>query len=78
MPRPEEIHAGLIDRLQTARDQGRLGEVAAIVTTMAAAAHKLEARRDRAAQPSTVYLGMPDFRTAAGRLIPGQGGGTVG
>ncbi|MFC9616647.1 tyrosine-type recombinase/integrase [Streptomyces sp. NPDC056938] len=68
MPRLQEIHANLVDRLQEAREQGWLGEVAAIETTMAAAAQKLEAMRERAAQPSTVHLGMPDFRRDAGRL----------
>ncbi len=53
MPRLQEIHANLVDRLQEARDQGWLGEVAAIETTMAAA-QKLEAMRNRAAQPSTL------------------------
>ncbi|WP_406136836.1 tyrosine-type recombinase/integrase [Streptomyces sp. NBC_01089] len=77
MPRLQEIHANLVDRLQEAKDQGWIGEVAAIETTMAAAAQKLEAMRDRAAQPSTVHLGMPDIRTAAGRLTD-QGGGTAG
>jgi len=67
MPRLHEIHANLIDRLQEARDRGRLGEVAAIETTMAAAAQKPEVMRDRAGQPSTVRLGMPDFRRDAGR-----------
>lgn len=67
MPRLQEIHANLIARLQEAEDQGWLGEVAAIETTMAAAAQKLEEMRDRAAQPSTVHLGMPDFRRDAGR-----------
>ncbi len=33
MPRLEEIHANLGDRLQEAREQGWLGEVAAIETT---------------------------------------------
>ncbi|MFJ8754554.1 integrase [Streptomyces sp. NPDC102441] len=67
MPRLQEIHANLIDRLQEAKDQGWLGEVAAIETTMAAAAQKLEEMRVRTAQPSTVHLGMPDFRRDAGR-----------
>ncbi|MFE7571448.1 hypothetical protein ACFU76_31565 [Streptomyces sp. NPDC057539] len=67
MPRLQEIHANLIDRLQEAQDQGRLGEVAAIETTMAAAAQKPEAMREGAAQPSIVDLGMPDFRRNAGR-----------
>lgn len=75
MPRLQEIHANLVDRLQEARDQGWLGEVAAIETTMAAAAQKLEAMRDRAAQPSTIYLGMPDFRTSAGRSTSSTDGG---
>jgi hypothetical protein len=67
MPRLQEIHGNLIDRLQEATDQGWLGEVAAIETTMIAAAQKLEAMRDRAAQPSTVHLDMPDIRRDAGR-----------
>ncbi|WP_327172661.1 hypothetical protein OG471_31875 [Streptomyces sp. NBC_01336] len=67
MPRLEQIHANLIDRLQEAKEQGWLGEVAGIETTKAAAAQKLEAMRDRAGQPSTVHLGMPDFRRDAGR-----------
>ncbi|WP_406290666.1 hypothetical protein [Streptomyces sp. NBC_00209] len=46
MPRLQEIHANLVDRLQEAKDQGWLGQVAAIETTMAAAAQKLEAIRD--------------------------------
>lgn len=67
MPLLQEIHAKLVDRLQEAREQGWLGEVAAIEATMAAAAQKLKAMRERAAKPSTVHLGMPDFRRDAGR-----------
>ncbi|MFI0155995.1 hypothetical protein [Streptomyces lydicus] len=67
MPRLQEIHVNLIDRLQEVKDQGWHGEVAAIETTLAAAAQKLEALRDRAAQPSTVHLGMPNIRRDAGR-----------
>jgi hypothetical protein len=37
---------------------------------MAAAAQKLEAMRVRAAEPSTVHIGMPDFRASAGRVTP--------
>ncbi|WRZ87917.1 integrase [Streptomyces sp. NBC_01007] len=70
MPRLQEIHANLVNRLQEAKDQGWLGEVAAIETTMAAAAQKLEAMRDRAAQPSTVHLGMPDIHSSVGRITP--------
>lgn len=70
MPRLQEIHANLVDRLQEAKNQGWLGEVAAIETTMAAARQKLEAMRERATQPSTVHLGMPDIRSTVGRITP--------
>jgi len=66
IPRLEEIHANLVDRLAEAKQQGWLGEVAAIETTMAAAAQKLEAMR--AARTTTVNLGMPQFNRVAGRL----------
>ena len=69
MPRLEEIHVNLVDRLAEAKEQGWLGEVAAIETTMAAAAQKLEAMR--AAHNATVHLGMPDIRPAAGRSSVG-------
>jgi hypothetical protein len=62
MPRLEEIHASLGDRLQEARDQGWLGEVAAIETTLAAAAQKLEVMRGLTAPSTTVSLGMPSIR----------------
>ena len=66
MPRLEEIHANLGGRLQEAKDQGWLGQVAAIETTLAAA-QKLEARRDITTRPAITHLGMPDVRPAAGR-----------
>jgi hypothetical protein len=69
MPRLEEIHANLVDRLQEAKEQGWLGEVAAIETTMAAAAQKLEAME--AARNVTIHLGMPDVRPSAGRSSAG-------
>ncbi|MGB3438257.1 MAG: hypothetical protein WBA97_05840 [Actinophytocola sp.] len=65
MPRLEEIHANLVDRLAEAKEQGWLGEVAAIETTMAAAAQKLDAMRTARNKP--VHLGMPDVRLSAGR-----------
>jgi hypothetical protein len=65
MPRLESIHANLADRLDEAKEQGWLGEVAAIETTMSAAAQKLEAMR--AARSTSVQLGMPDIRSSAGR-----------
>ena len=67
MPRLEEIHANLGDRLQEAREQGWLGEVAAIETTLAAAAQKLEATH---ALDNAVHLGMPDIRVSTGRSSP--------
>lgn len=69
IPRLEEIHANLGDRLQEAREQGWLGEVAAIETTLAAAVQKLEAMRGLA----TVHLGIPDVRSATARFNPGGG-----
>jgi integrase len=62
MPRLEEIRASLGDRLEEARDQGWLGEVAAIETTLAAATQKLEAMRELTARSTTVSLGMPGIR----------------
>lgn len=70
MPRLEEIYANLGGRLQEARDQGWLGEVAAIETTLAAARQKLEAMRSVSAKPAVTHLGMPDVRPAAGRSSP--------
>jgi hypothetical protein len=65
MPRLERIHANLIDRLREAKEQGWLGEVAAIETTMVAAAQKLEAMHT--ARNTPVHVGMPDVRLPAGR-----------
>ncbi len=62
MPRLEEIRASLGDRLEEARDQGWLGEVAAIETTLAAATQKLKAMRELTACSTTVSLGMPGIR----------------
>ena len=73
-PRLEEIHANLSDRLREAREQGWLGEVAAIETTLAAAAKKLQAMHEltnRSASTS-IHIGMPDVRPTAGRSSPGS------
>jgi hypothetical protein len=70
LPRLEEIHANLTDRLAEANEQGWLGEVAAIETTMAAANQKLEAMRTASKMP--VHLGMPDVRPSAGRHTSGS------
>jgi hypothetical protein len=69
MPRLEEIHANLFDRLAEAKEQGWLGEVAAIETTMAVAAQKLDAMH--AARSGIVLLGMPDVRSSTGRSSTG-------
>ncbi|MEV0408703.1 hypothetical protein [Actinoallomurus sp. NPDC050550] len=66
-PRLEEIHANLLDRLQEAREQGWLGELAAIETTLAAARQKLQAMAEAASHGTIVSLGMPDVRRNAGR-----------
>jgi len=69
MPRLEQIRANLADRLQEARDQGWLGEVAAIETTLAAATQKLEAMRELAARSTTVSLGMPRLTVLAAKTV---------
>lgn len=73
MPRLEEIHTNLLDRLQEAKEQGWLGEVAAIEASLAAAEQKLAAMCDLAARHTTVHLGMPDFRTSADRFTASPG-----
>ena len=72
-PRLEEIHANLGDRLQEAKEHGWLGEVAAIETTLSAAAQKLKAMRELTARSITVHLGMPDPRSMTGRSSPDKG-----
>ena len=67
MPRLEGIHANLLDRLQEAKEQGWLGEVAAIETTLAAATQKLKAMH---ILDNAVHLGMPDIRVSTGRSSP--------
>ncbi|MFC8495091.1 integrase [Streptomyces sp. NPDC057235] len=51
MPRLEEIHANLLDRLQEAKQQRWLGEVTTIEASLAT-------------QHTTIHLGMPDLRGA--------------
>jgi hypothetical protein len=68
MPRLERIYANLADRLDEAKEQGWLGEVAAIETTMAAAAQKLEAMR--AARNTPIQLGVPSVRASTARSSP--------
>lgn len=70
MPRLKEIHVNLVARLLEAKKQGWLGEVAAIETTMAAAAQKLEAMQVSSTRDSSAHLGMPVFRSAPGQSSP--------
>jgi hypothetical protein len=72
MPRLKEIHANLLDRLREAKEQGWLGEVAAIEVSIAAADQKLDAMRQLATKHKTIHLGMPDFRPTVGRSSPGS------
>lgn len=55
-------------RTAMAKEQGRLGEVAAIEASLAAAEQKLAAMHDLAARHPTVHLGMPDFRGVVARI----------
>ena len=68
------LQPGHLGRLEEARNQGWLGEVAAIETTLAATAQKLTAMRELAARGATVNLGMPEARGAAGRSSPSSEG----
>jgi site-specific recombinase XerD len=70
LPRLEEIRANLVDRLQEAKDQGWLGEVAAIETTLAAANQKLAAMRSSATAKTNTHLGIPGFRSTIGTVEP--------
>src|SRR5262249_43949298 len=72
LPRLKAIHANLVDRLNEAKEQGWLGEVAAIETTLAAAEQKLAATRAQAVRRVAVHLGMPDVRGSTGRSSPGS------
>jgi hypothetical protein len=72
MPRLEEIHDNLLDRLKEAKEQGWLGEVAAIETSVAAAEDKLSSMREMTAKHTTTSLGMPDFHPSVGRRTPGS------
>jgi hypothetical protein len=68
IPRLQGIHANLLDRLREAKEQGWLGEVAAIETTIAAATQKLETMRAAATQRFTVLRGQ---RMSTSRPVSG-------
>ncbi|MGN9846826.1 hypothetical protein ACTMTI_52895 [Nonomuraea sp. H19] len=70
MPRLPQIRDNLLARFQEAKDQGRLGEVAAIEVSITAADQKLDAMQRLAVTHTTVDLGMPDFHSSAGRTAP--------
>jgi len=72
MPRLEEIHANLGDRLQEAKDQAWLGEVAAIETTLAAAAQKLNAMRELTARSTTSTSACPTSAAQPDDQVPGE------
>ncbi|MFB4270036.1 hypothetical protein [Nonomuraea sp. GTA35] len=63
----EEIPANLIDRLAEAKEQGRLGEVAAVETALAAAGQKLQAMQEATIRTTVLSLGVPDIRRSVGR-----------
>jgi hypothetical protein len=65
--RLEEIRANFLERLQEAREQGWLREVAAIETTLATAVRKLEAIRELTVRSTTVSLGMLGHPALAAR-----------
>jgi hypothetical protein len=69
MPRLNEIRANLLERMQEAKDQGWLGEVAAIEASLAAADRKMDAMNATASRHTVTHLGMPDFRAATGRSM---------
>jgi DnaJ-domain-containing protein 1 len=75
MPRLIEIHANLADRLDEAKEQGWLGEVAGLQGTLTAAEQKLDAMHQLADQHPATHLGMPDFRSAVGRATNNSTGG---
>jgi hypothetical protein len=70
MSRLEEIRTNLVARPQEAMEQCWLGEVAAIETTMAAAAQKVESRAGTGGATPATDLGMPELRSALGRFSP--------
>ncbi|MFG1827994.1 hypothetical protein ACGFIJ_36455 [Microbispora bryophytorum] len=82
----DRLAAGQLDVTLTvcvpglAGDADRLGEVAAIETTLAAAAQKLEAMRELAVRSATVHLGSrrPHLDRPIERLVIVQQTGTTG
>ncbi|MEE9416955.1 MAG: site-specific integrase, partial [Acidimicrobiales bacterium] len=73
LPRLEEIHANLLDRLSEAHDKGWAGEVDGLNISLAAADHKLELMRHNhqtgAAQPIQLGPNADDLNPLATPLI---------
>ncbi|MEU5610535.1 site-specific integrase [Streptomyces sparsogenes] len=66
-PRLREIITNLHARVDEAKQQGWLGEIAGLEVSLAAANDKLSAMNRLTERHGVVHLGMPDFRPAAGR-----------
>ncbi|MFE7666399.1 tyrosine-type recombinase/integrase [Streptomyces celluloflavus] len=65
-PRLREIIANLHARVDEAKQQGWLGEIAGLEVSLAAANDKLAAMNRLTERHGPVHLGMPDFRPATG------------
>ncbi|WP_371583855.1 hypothetical protein [Streptomyces sp. NBC_01314] len=72
MHRLDDVHDNLLDRLKEAKEQGWLGEVAAIETSLAAAEDKLSSMREMTAEHTATSLGESDFHPSVGRRTPGS------
>jgi hypothetical protein len=68
--RLEEILANLHDRMAEATEHGWRSEIAGLEVSITAAEAKVATMRQLAARHQVTFLGMPDFRPAAGRAIP--------
>ena len=67
-----EIHDNLLVRIAEAKHQGWIGEVDGLQVSLAAARQKLAHIDERAANTTTVSLGVPDFSHVTGRNITGK------
>jgi hypothetical protein len=66
-PRLRETIENLHARVEEAKQQGWLGEIAGLKVSLAAANDKLTAMNRLTERHGVAHLGMPDFRPAAGR-----------
>ncbi|MEY9969576.1 hypothetical protein ABIA33_007665 [Streptacidiphilus sp. MAP12-16] len=73
-PRLAEIRDNLIDRIGEAKDEGWLGEVEGLETSLAGAEEKLaQMDASSARRASAIDLGMPTFSQIAGRATATPG-----